>query len=375
MLLYVCFHIQYTILIFLVDYVTDDEIIKTEYLSDDSQIHYDNSSENFQLQIIEKFGDKLLLKEIPTIPNKRNKRSFKNNGSEENSALVYSEEVFSPATIRKLHNSNTKKRKRPKDMSREETVHYKRLCNRYRYAKAIPFKLDESAVVCHLCNEAFTTHKFLVSHMATHYPNHICDLCGKSFVLKTHLLGHIRTHDSEKVSCSVCNKLLKKSSMTRHLRTHSGNNEVYACPHCPDRFVSFSTRVNHLAKMHNVDIFKYHCKICSKKFHLANSLSKHVRRCHFQELNATCEECGKGFFDKKSLTEHMLKHTGEKNFQCKICLKSYARKCTLREHVKIHDNVKKSHQCTVCDKIFTHRGSLKTHVWKVHQHSKEEFGI
>lgn len=259
----------------------------------------------------------------------------------------YKEENFTPDTtttenvgktkIKNFHSETTDKIKKTKrSMSSERLLQYKRLSNRYRYAEAIPFKLDKSALACELCNESFSTHKFLVSHMAIHYPNYICDLCGKSFVLRIHLVGHIKTHDIEKISCTVCSKLLKKSSMTRHLKTHTGNNNSYACPHCTERFISFNTRVKHMEKMHNVDIHRYHCKICSKKFHLASSLSKHVRRCHFQELNVTCEECGKGFFDKKSLVEHMLKHTGERNHRCTLCPKSYVRKCSLREHLKTH---------------------------------------
>lgn len=309
---------------------SDDGIFKTEYLiEEDLQSNLEGAIDNDLDLSIDYKEERLTSNVSVSIIELKSKEKTKN-------------ENFSPM------NHTTKKvkiKKNLRSMSPETLMQYKRLSNRYRYAEAIPFKLDKSALACELCNESFSTHKFLVSHMAIHYPNYICDLCGKSFVLRIHLIGHIKTHDVEKISCVICSKLLKKSSMTRHLKTHTGNNNSYACPHCTERFVSFNTRVKHMEKMHNVDIYKYHCKICSKKFHLASSLSKHVRRCHFQELNVTCEECGKGFFDKKSLVEHMLKHTGERNHRCTLCPKSYVRKCSLREHLKSHVNKIKKFEC------------------------------
>lgn len=357
---------------------TKDNILKCEYTSDDDITASFDSASDLIIDTSNKTpkNKKVIIRSRNTRDSKKNNSEIKNvikrkiaiPGPPKNDEVT-PENAYNVAAHNLLNAdsdaSKERRRNNIKMMSETDFKKYRRLYYRIRYAKAMPFKLDKSSSTCEVCNEIFTTHKNLVSHMAMHYPNHICDLCGKAFVVKEQLAGHMRTHSTEKLSCKICGKILKKSSMTRHLRTHSGNNGVYACPKCPERFVSFSTRINHMAEKHNVDIYKYSCTICSKKFHLANSLTKHVRRCHFQELNVSCAECGKGFFDKKSLKNHMLKHTGEKKFQCEVCRKSYGRKCTIIEHMKIHNNIKQ-HQCPVCDKAFTQKCTLKGHL-KVHE--------
>ncbi|XP_077295691.1 uncharacterized protein LOC143917933 [Arctopsyche grandis] len=352
---------------------TKDNILKCEYPSDDDMsADFDPTSDILIDNALKKAKDrKIIIRSKNSKKNTQSKSVIKRkiNAPEPSEPIeITTENAYNVAAHNLLNTENEKSKERRRNnvklMSEAEFKKYRRLYYRIRYAKAMPFKLEKSALSCDICNETFTTHKNLVSHMANHYPNHICDLCGKAFVLKEQLTGHMRTHSTEKLACKICSKVMKKSSMSRHLRTHSGNNGVYACPSCPQRFVSFSTRINHMAEKHNVDIFRYNCSICSKKFHLANSLTKHVRRCHFQELNVNCPECGKGFFDKKSLKNHMLKHTGEKKYQCEVCRKSYGRKCTIIEHMKIHNNIKQ-HQCPLCEKAFTQKCTLKGHL-KVH---------
>lgn len=242
------------------------------------------------------------------------------------------------------------------------------LLNRQRSASRRPYKLEPSQVICDLCQEEFPTHKLLICHMAQHFPNHICDLCGKLYVSKLRLDAHIKmTHDEEKVSCQICHKVLKKYSLLRHIRSHTGENCIYACRICDEKFVSYSTRVIHLRKVHNLTGRQYKCQMCPKTFPISGYLSKHVRQDHFQEKKHACTFCDRAFFSISKLKLHMVSHTGEKEYQCEICFKFYARRQTLITHMKIHRNIK-PHICYICNRAFTQKCTLQGHM-KVHMKS------
>lgn len=242
------------------------------------------------------------------------------------------------------------------------------LLNRQKTASRRPYKLEPSQVICDHCQEEFPTHKLLVCHMAQHFPNHICDLCGKLYVSKLRLDAHIKmTHDEEKVSCQICHKVLKKYSLLRHIRSHTGENCIYACRICDEKFVSYSTRVIHLRKVHNLAGRQYKCQMCPKTFPISGYLSKHVRQDHFQEKKHACTFCDRAFFSISKLKLHMVSHTGEKEYQCEICFKFYARRQTLITHMKIHRNIK-PHICYICNKAFTQKCTLQGHM-KVHMKS------
>lgn len=270
--------------------------------------------------------------------------------------------VNDPNKIKSIHQT-------PSETNIELNKNFKRerqSSKRQRKAKIYPFILEASAVSCNECNEAFPTHNHLVSHMTSHFPNHICELCGKLYVSKERLISHINnTHDNEKIACQICHKLLKKASMLRHVRAHTGANGAYKCQICHIRFVSHSSRVVHMKKVHKILGRVYNCKMCPKSYEISGHLSKHVRKDHFQEKNHVCDFCNQAFFSKYVLKTHMVTHTGEKNFHCKICSKAYSQRQALALHHKIHSDIKK-HVCHICDKRFTQKCTLKGHM-KVHE--------
>lgn len=270
------------------------------------------------------------------------------------------------SNLKKLKMSKSKKRVKSesKKLKHNDTIFDKSKTSKITVPK---YALNKSAVACEICIESFPSHKDLVSHMTTHFPNFVCDLCGKQFLLLNGLKNHLRSHVEDKITCEVCHKSLKINSMRRHVKTHNGEKDIYACPYCTNRFSTFGLRLQHLSDVHNITRRRYNCNLCPKTFSLSHHRSAHVRQEHLQERNHVCSECGKSFFSSSRLKEHTLSHTGEKNFKCDVCLKFFHRKFALSEHMKIHNNVK-NHVCPICDKAFTQKCTLKGHL---KTHNKE----
>ncbi|MBZ3873346.1 Zinc finger protein 85, partial [Sciurus carolinensis] len=55
----------------------------------------------------------------------------------------------------------------------------------------------------------------------------------------------------------------------------------------------------------------YQCEECGKVFNQRSSLTKH-QRIHTRKKPYICEECGKDFNRRSYLTKHQRIHTGEK---------------------------------------------------------------
>jgi len=53
-----------------------------------------------------------------------------------------------------------------------------------------------------------------------------------------------------------------------------------------------------------------------------------------------CVECGKGFYNKTHLKEHMTVHSGEKPFVCGECGRGLTTKSSLTSHQKVKHGIK-----------------------------------
>ena len=122
------------------------------------------------------------------------------------------------------------------------------------------------------------------------------------------------------------------------------------------------------------DNFNLTCCICQKKFLLRNNLEKHLRNVHNQgEGNKYfCPTCGKQFYYKDDLRNHIPVHAGELNFKCSEmnCDKAYSTLKALRKHHKLTHQVDiESVTCKVCNKQLATKYKLKAHML-VHSDAK-----
>ena len=265
----------------------------------------------------------------------------------------------------------------------------------------------KTVVFCEVCGEKCVNQKALENHKRKHLAviSYDCSICGKATRSNTELATHIRTHTGERpLHCNICGKTFAdKSSLCRHRRVHTGE-KPHACEICGRAFALPGTLRIH--KMRHTKEAPHKCDMCERAFKLPYELKKHRQRHLNPESESNtrirprlrcfgCNLCGKAFYTKANLSNHLLTHSGVKPFQCGICGKAYTTKIILERHMwkhsdgKVHEcskceksfdtkhllmkhkftHTSKSYPCSVCGKLFIHKNSLKIHEW---MHSGEK---
>lgn len=232
----------------------------------------------------------------------------------------------------------------------------------------IPFKFDKNEFYCIHCLKTFDHFKVAYQHMSEHYRNYECDLCGMPFVTEQNFRCHTRGHSTGEFKCNYCPKVFDTygKKMTHHNKLHLNDGKRHKCPHCNMRFKGNYNKVQHMVKEHGVEPVVYQCKACDRNFNSKPVLLRHTKRNHLMERRFECSDCNLKFFDKRTLEDHITKHTGEKNYRCDVCLKTYARSRTLREHLRIHADDRRF-KCELCGQTFVQKCSLKGHMKSKHE--------
>ncbi|KAJ2938662.1 hypothetical protein O0L34_g11989 [Tuta absoluta] len=230
----------------------------------------------------------------------------------------------------------------------------------------VPFKFDSETLRCHICCKSFTKFKILLQHMNQHFKNYVCEVCGEGFLNQMSFKNHKTTHQAGPHRCSRCPQ---KFETLQNKRLHERNDHRldmrYKCGYCTEKFMSHRRKVTHLSEQHGIPPTTFDCKVCGKQFEGKFLMNTHVRRVHMMEKSHACEFCNMSFFNKRELDQHVVKHTGVREFKCDICAKTFARKKTLRQHMRIHENDRRF-KCDHCNQGFVQKRDWKRHMLSVH---------
>lgn len=231
----------------------------------------------------------------------------------------------------------------------------------------LPFSFDNEPFTCVVCAKVFKNFKVIQEHMNVHYGNYLCGTCGAPFVNKRTLMGHVRRHKQGDFECAICEKVFDTSAKRDvHIKfVHEGIQKRNKCRICSEMFTSHKKKLDHMVEVHGAEPLVFNCMACEKSFGSRDRLTKHTRKDHLMERKHECEFCEKKFFSTKDLRNHILKHTGLREFQCDVCLKSYGRKHTLREHMRIHEDDRRF-KCERCEQAFIQKCSWKNHMRSKH---------
>ncbi|KAK3096111.1 hypothetical protein FSP39_023357 [Pinctada imbricata] len=222
--------------------------------------------------------------------------------------------------------------------------------------------MGEKIHQCEWCDQSFADKYSLTTHTRKHVNQVLrpykCEQCGKSFTHKWTLDKHVKRHSTDRpFECTVCKKtFVFQEDLNAHSQFHSDN--IYPCTLCDKVFNHKRTLANHMVR--HSGIRTNVCEMCGKSFYTKHALMMHIR-CHTGEKPAVCEICGKGFRARNYLRNHMLMHSGEKPHMCSVCGKSFSRKDNLRQHMQTHSGIK-SFTCDQCGKGFGRKKMLEKHM-------------
>lgn len=253
------------------------------------------------------------------------------------------------------------------------TLTFKKISHLNRHIRIIHNK--EKKYKCTKCDARFTTNESLSYHKKWHtgVKDVECPHCERKFLVQKNLRKHMNKHHpglapirKKKANhCEICNSVFsRKERLEYHmLEKHPANNPDRECRICGQKFETDAECFSHAnahSDMAKVPVAKCpHCDLyCSSK----NNLKRHVDRVHLNIKKYLCNECGKRFKGRDAFIYHVKRHADPhgRDFECHICNKQIATEKGLEIHLRTHTGLK-PYVCETCGKGFAQKGNMQSH--------------
>ncbi|XP_036226907.2 gastrula zinc finger protein xFG20-1 isoform X2 [Bactrocera oleae] len=235
---------------------------------------------------------------------------------------------------------------------------------------------DGEVFKCHICAKIYLMEKRLTNHIKMHGPDGSLTFkcpcyCSVYFATKDEATAHARKEHRDLIFCNICEKFMTgHDSLKNHMRKHeqerdskSVANRNFVCDKCGKKFYGRTSLTDHVRS----DCGRkplYQCNVCGKHLTTAGILKTHLLL-HKDDTPYQCDKCGKTFKVKAQYKTHIkTRHTDYKPFQCHLCPKAYPYRESLLTHMTVHTGIKRF-LCNGCGKRFTCVSNLQAHR-KVH---------
>ncbi|KAF9414288.1 hypothetical protein HW555_007766 [Spodoptera exigua] len=236
---------------------------------------------------------------------------------------------------------------------------------------------------CYYCDSEFDKTETMKVHIKEHFVKSQlpCPLCGEILKnedsLKAHLQNYTITKPKrrprrkpgtpitiEDLTCSLCKKVYKNpNSLRDHMKLHTiDRKRNYTCDRCGKMFYNKGTLTSHILSH---DKNRPHvCRICNKSFLYPNMLRRHVEM-HSGVKPFSCEQCGRCFRLQYQLNAHKIVHTDSMPYVCSYCNKAFRFKQILKNHERQHTGAK-PYSCQHCGMEFTNWSNYNKHMKRRH---------
>lgn len=237
---------------------------------------------------------------------------------------------------------------------------------------------------CYYCNLELDPHDTVSSHIKTEHiqkPSKACSLCGEIFKNEDCLQVHLQEFTLvkrkrrprrkpgtpitiEELTCPICKKVYKNpNSLRDHTKLHKEDRKRnYTCDRCGKMFFNKGTLTSHI--MSHDKIRPHVCRICNKSFLFPNMLRRHVEM-HSGVKPFSCEQCGRCFRLQYQLNAHKIVHTDSMPYVCQYCNKAFRFKQILKNHERQHTGAK-PYSCAHCSMEFTNWSNYNKHMKRRH---------
>ncbi|XP_026488755.2 gastrula zinc finger protein XlCGF26.1-like [Vanessa tameamea] len=235
---------------------------------------------------------------------------------------------------------------------------------------------------CHYCDES-VNEELLPSHIQDHFQKNqvSCNMCGEILKNNESLQKHLGEYNSTKVkrkprrkrgtpltiedlTCKLCKKVYKNpNSLRDHMKIHTNDRKRnYTCDRCGKMFYNKGTLTSHI--MAHDQVRPHICRICNKSFLFPNMLRRHVEM-HSGIKPFSCEQCGRCFRLQYQLNAHKIIHTDSMPHVCQYCNKAFRFKQILKNHERQHTGAK-PYSCKSCSMEFTNWSNYNKHMKRRH---------
>jgi uncharacterized Zn-finger protein len=175
--------------------------------------------------------------------------------------------------------------------------------------------------------------------------------------------------EKQKKFCKICQTF--QTNLNRHDQRIHQKIRPYACDYCGKDFYSKPRVVQHMEIHQKYREKKFSCLTCNQKFLTEVNLKNHTKKRHLMIGVVFCEICGQGQQSPAMYRIHRLRHGQERNFLCQQCPYTGKTGSDLKDHVlRAHPEPNNIFTCNHCDKEFNTSRKLRRHIRN--QHTRKE---